>query len=832
MSVSIENSWRHVLLLSVFFFALHCGTSTPPGDTDQAGGAAPSGGGLGGDDGAASDGATPEGSGGMGGTVGDDGSVTSLSLRSIDKVDVLFVVDNSVSMADKQVLLVQAVPKLIARLVSPDCIDLTSGSRTPSHGLACPIGSALEMEPVDDLHIGVISSSLGSFGTAGMCASGDAVDRSRFIPKIRAGTPDPNGLGFLEWTGGAEEAIADLNANFAAQIDAVGEVGCGFEAPLEAWYRFLIDPSPPEGLAIDASMAVSTGVDQAILQQRSQFLRPDSLVAIVMLTDEDDCSGMEGGGYYPYAGYGWLITDTNRRFETASEACATNPNDACCYSCLLRTAPTGCNDTCVRDANETGAKLSVEEDRANLRCHQAKRRFGIDLLYPTRRYIDGLSQTTIVDTQQTTDADEPVLVPNPLLLGASLDEAERSARPPGHVFLAGIVGVPWQDIATSATLEHPDALEYLTARELAEPDAALDGEDRWALILGRPGLPALSPPCKGESPADTCGEAPIAPLDPFMIESIEPRSGTNPITGDAIVPIGGDAWSPINGSEYDNSVDVGSGPANDDLQYACIFPLSESSFKPSCDPTDHSCDCGTEPDKERPLCKPPGSVASSPATTTQYWGKAYPAKRILQVLQGFGENSIVASICPKNMHQPNSPSFGYGPALAAITRRLAGTRGAACLAQDIPWNDDLGACAVVEASPVSLDCSRDGRADLDEELLPSTLGFLEREGYCSDDSEVPCEDYGLCAITPVDDRAPCFGATAADDQPAGYCFIDPTEGPAAGGEGEDCSEDPSTWTSCENPNAAICPESEGRMLRFVGPSTPEPGALVFRVCAE
>src|SRR5688500_19235150 len=111
------------------------------------------------------------------------------------------------------------------------------------------------------------------------------------IAKVRADVPDPTGYGFLHWAGGVAADVAALSADFSEHVAAVGETGCGFEAPLEAWYRFLVDPSPPIDVVKGAgNVAATTGVDTAILQQRAEFLRPTSLVAIVVLTDENDCS--------------------------------------------------------------------------------------------------------------------------------------------------------------------------------------------------------------------------------------------------------------------------------------------------------------------------------------------------------------------------------------------------------------------------------------------------------------------------------------------------------------------------------------------------------------
>src|SRR5688500_18126699 len=62
-------------------------------------------------------------------------TVEQIVQTSIDKIDVLFVVDNSSGMADKQALLSQAVPGLVERLVNPDCVRLDHD------------GSVLERQP-------------------------------------------------------------------------------------------------------------------------------------------------------------------------------------------------------------------------------------------------------------------------------------------------------------------------------------------------------------------------------------------------------------------------------------------------------------------------------------------------------------------------------------------------------------------------------------------------------------------------------------------------------------------------------------------------------------
>ena len=99
--------------------------------------------------------------------------------QSIDKVDLLFVLDNSASMGDKQQYLAQAVPQLITRLVTPNCVDTTTGTiygPSDAQGNGTCTQGTVEFPPVHDMHIGLLSSSLGTRlsdqygnGSGGIC---------------------------------------------------------------------------------------------------------------------------------------------------------------------------------------------------------------------------------------------------------------------------------------------------------------------------------------------------------------------------------------------------------------------------------------------------------------------------------------------------------------------------------------------------------------------------------------------------------------------------------------------------------------------------------------
>src|SRR5262249_50934249 len=123
-------------------------------------------------------------------------------------------------------------------------------------------------------------------------------------------------------------------SRFQQMVLGVGQNGCGYESQLEAWYRFLVDPAPYASLEIQQGFATPVGVDSILLQQRKDFLRPDSLVAIIVLSDEDDCSTKEYGQFY----LSNQLQDpgnpgTKFHLPRARSECATNVDDECCFSC-------------------------------------------------------------------------------------------------------------------------------------------------------------------------------------------------------------------------------------------------------------------------------------------------------------------------------------------------------------------------------------------------------------------------------------------------------------------------------------------------------------------
>src|SRR5450432_4279720 len=271
------------------------GSSTAGSASAGSGGSAAQGGdtggtGTGADGNAAGEGGAIDEGGGTGGvsggagTAGTGGIDTGPQAQS-SKLDVLMVIDNSVSMADKQDVLEATLPAFIKRVTNPLCVDANHkpvATQPTSSGLPCVTGT--REFTANDIHVGVISTSLGAHGGS-VCsapAAGETMDtlddRGELLGKLRPGLTTWQSSGFLSWDPSAltgSSSPTELTTDLTAIIVAAGDHGCGYEAPLEAMYRFLIDPEPPATVTKDVATGVTErqGTDTELLAERAAFLR-------------------------------------------------------------------------------------------------------------------------------------------------------------------------------------------------------------------------------------------------------------------------------------------------------------------------------------------------------------------------------------------------------------------------------------------------------------------------------------------------------------------------------------------------------------------------------
>ena len=510
------------------------------------------------------------------------------------KLDILLVVDNSASMADK------------------------------SEKLAASVGTLIRaVADIGDVHVGVVASSLGAFG-------GDVCpNEGEYNSKAHLRTSPAAPSGVLTLAGGIDKLVTDTEAI----VRGVGQTGCGLEAQLETAYRFLVQPDPWVTVKLDASNQADLGddVDVELLQQRKAFLRPDSALVVVMLTDEDDSApdplsiGGQGWAFSARSFPGSKTFRGDPRNGTtaprATSACtdpSKGPLHPDCTSCGFQALCDASDPACQKIKNDPNCAdndgyYGPTEDNLNVRYHRMKERYGIDPQYPIERYVAGFSKSKVPSrktehpTQITANGrreigpytsaptcDNPIFAANlPSNPGDDLCNLGRGPRSRELVFFAVIGGVP---------------------------DNLTGPNPNWGAMVG-------------ENP-DVFD---FTRIDEHMVQSVAPRAGLQPPSSQR----GYNGTDPIHGREWST--------VNDDLQFACTFPLDTPR---TCTAQDPSCDCALA-EKNPPLC---GATLGE-----QIRGKAYPSIRPLRVARGLGTRGIVGSICS---------TTGYEAVMTIISSRI------------------------------------------------------------------------------------------------------------------------------------------------------------------
>ena len=243
---------------------------------------------------------------------------TRISLESVDEVDLLLMIDNSGSMSGEQSLLGLELPRMIRVLASGD---------QDEDGLQ-------DFTPVRSLHVGIVTSDMGA---------GPAAPAGETVPSCDRGLGDDGILrtvGVTSMTGcvASYPPVFDFAppedpttfAHDVACVALMGTGGCGFEQQLEAVLKAVAASSPTADY-VPASYVppvFAGGTPGHGDNANTGFIRRNSALALMLVTDEEDCSVPDYSIFY-------------------------------------------------RDARFTSVGL-------NLRCFT----FAADWLYPTQRYID------------------------------------------------------------------------------------------------------------------------------------------------------------------------------------------------------------------------------------------------------------------------------------------------------------------------------------------------------------------------------------------------------------------------------------------------------------
>jgi len=231
-----------------------------------------------------------------------DGALPSpfqLAVAPNRMLDLIFMIDNSPSMALKQAKLKAQFPKLI------------DGLKDPSDGT------------LPDLRVALIDSDLGSGGaySSGACGpktlpdstSSNYGDLGRFqmIGAQACGVTDATAQWLEHSKGQAVNYTGDIGTVFSCLAGNLGTLGCGLEHQLQA-FEFAL---------------VADGVGNTT---QHQMLRPSAYLGLVMLSDEDDCSAATNDGLFG--------DKSDLRGEAASLRCGTRAH-ACGGVNLTETPP-------------------------------------------------------------------------------------------------------------------------------------------------------------------------------------------------------------------------------------------------------------------------------------------------------------------------------------------------------------------------------------------------------------------------------------------------------------------------------------------------------------
>jgi hypothetical protein len=721
-----------------------------------------------------------------------DAGIVPLNGASPRKMDLLLAVDNSARMGTKQAFLARTVATLVRRLAQPACLDAAGAVVVESTGDgACPAGSRVEFPAITDLHVGVLTSDMGGFGSD-QCTG--ANDRGRLVARGKDAlgkdvkvTAEPGS--FLAWQApGAPVApangappplvpytdIATLSSAVGDLVRGAGQNGCGLEAQLESIYHFLSAPDPYLEVGLLNGRAYFAGIDQALLAQRHAFLRPDSQVAVVLLTDEDDSSAdplsVGGQGYaFMSANFpapGSVVSSPGRRrpddarfgggttAARGTSTCDLAPGAAECTSCAFQFSCDPAKPSCSAikaDPNcvDNGGYHRPEDDILNVRFHHMKRRFGVDPQYPVSRYIQGLSRPYTPRSDKEHDAtgayvgDAACL--NPLfarVLPASVADDGSALDAAGQKILhadgspATLCDLPRgfrtaQQITFAVIGGAPNSLNVLSPASAALPDP-------WVSLVGR----------KPEAYDDTGA-------DPRMVQSTTPRVGRPPASAPD-----SPAVDPLNEGhrEYDTR--------GAELQYACTFPLS-APLPYTNDPT-YPCANGSD----APLCDGPRGTPSR----RQLREGAFPSLRPFEVARGMGAQGIALSICPEEVNDTASTAYGYAPLVPAIAARVQRSQsGRSCLPEAPPVRPDgTLACAVWEVA-----ASETGSCDapwLREPTADERARFFRDLGSYGAKGWRDAEDAKrhVCVVRNVPAGADgCAGAARerGDGSGEGFCYL-------------------------------------------------------------
>ena len=198
--------------------------------------------------------------------VGGEGELPQYFPQSVEKdIDILFVIDNSNSMAEEQQVLSKNFPNFIEALRSQKLNN-----------------------KIPNVHIGVVTSDLGAgnYGLPSCEVAGGDGGKLTASPRVAGCTPPSQpwidyNEGVTNIKSSTSDPIQQVKEAFQC-IAEIGTGGCGFEHQIEAARR-----------ALDGCGTDNNNDKLGDCKFNPGFIRKDAFLAVVFITDEDDCSAQK-----------------------------------------------------------------------------------------------------------------------------------------------------------------------------------------------------------------------------------------------------------------------------------------------------------------------------------------------------------------------------------------------------------------------------------------------------------------------------------------------------------------------------------------------------------
>lgn len=187
----------------------------------------------------------------------------------LDSVDVLMVIDDSSSIAPRAEQLKQQLPRMLSALTTG-----TDGDAS--------------FPPAKSVHVAVTTTDMGAGNDAISFCKGTGQDGYFVRPGSVGVTCAVSYPGYLNYDGGPA-ALSVVDSAACVPLVFAEENrgnGCGFEQPLEAALK-AVWPGD------NHSIQFAQGSGHADDDTNRGFLRDDSLLVVIVVTDEDDCSAQD-----------------------------------------------------------------------------------------------------------------------------------------------------------------------------------------------------------------------------------------------------------------------------------------------------------------------------------------------------------------------------------------------------------------------------------------------------------------------------------------------------------------------------------------------------------